>query len=193
MRSMMWPGWHGLPLNISFCSKHHSKEDDSLVWCGVPVFVTLTAVLDCAWKLFRCCGSDSDVKLRPSKCFEILKMNRNDQCWCARSTGVQTYCFLCLLCATYLLSQWYFSYLSWTSVGLIASDLGSASEIKTFSPAFSCCFGGVSWFDRKSLPHDGSAITWRYRWLLLTLGLCPNNALRDLWQEASSTREHANE
>lgn len=100
---------------------------------------------------------------------------------------------MCLACMTYLLSQWYFSYLSWASEGLIASDLGNASEIKTFSPAFSCCFGGVSWIDRKSLPYDCSAFTWRYLWLLLILGLWSNNSLDDLWQEVYNTRGYAND
>lgn len=156
-------------------------------------FCDFPAILDCVWKLFRCHGSESDVELRLSKCFKILKMNTNNQCPCERSTEVQTYCFMCLLCATYLLSQWYFSYLLWASEGLIASDLWSASEIKTFSPAFSCCFGGVSWIDRKSLPYDCSVFTWRYLWLLLTLGLWSNNSLYDLCQEVSNTRGYASD
>lgn len=58
----------------------------------------------------------------------------------------------------------------------------SASEIKTFFPAFSWCLGGVSWIDSKSLPYD-CVCAYEDMWLLLTLGLWSNNSLHDLWQE----------
>lgn len=51
----------------------------------------------------------------------------------------------------------------------MASDLGSASAIRT-SLALSCCLGGGSWIDGKSslmaamCPHEG------YLWLLLAQG-----------------------
>lgn len=142
-----------------------------------------TAILHHAWKLFRCCGTEGDVKLRLSKCFKILKMNTNTPCHVRGAQKRRPIALMWLLCTTYQLSQWYFSYLSRASEGLIASDLWSASEIKTFSPAFSCCFGRVSWIDRKSLPYDCSVFTWRYLWLLWTLGLCSNNSP---WPLASS-------
>lgn len=43
--------------------------------------------------------------------------------------------------------------------------------------------------DRKSLPYNCSAFMWRLLWLLLTLGLWPDNSPHDLWQEVFNTRE----
>lgn len=103
-----------------------------------------------------------------------------------RNAEIETFHFMCLLCMTYLLIHCYFSYRLWPSEGLMSSDLGSASAIKT-SLALSYLLGGGSCIDGKSSltaavwPHEG------YLWLLLAQGSALMT-LHDHWQEVFNTR-----
>lgn len=144
-------------IEYQYLLKAPEQVGGSLGLAHYTCFCDFTAIPGCIGVLFRYIWVMQNLDFQSG--LKYLKRTQEISAD-VRSTEIETFCLMCLLCMTYLLIQCYFSYLLWPSEGLMASDLGSASAVKT-SLALSCCLGGGSWIDGKSSlmaavwPHEG--------------------------------------